>query len=366
VATCCSSLAVARAEGMAAATLRYNANASPPRRLVGRAVRAAVASIAIVAFLCKDFKLFNHASSSFVDAEGVRRFAPPAPDGYIKSAWVQSLKYVYGDEDEAFVRRMSREEAEARACEYCRAFGDVVERIGASKSNAHGLELASGGGQFVRDARARGINLVGVDPRLGSMKGFAAELLARGEATVAELTKLPYKTGHFDFLVAFEPFGKIHVTQTASNVDPVVNEATRVAKIGATWIFAAHATLNGRVASSIAGDERAVYKTRRWWLDTFCAHGWAPDDDVYMKLVATASVDEKTLSPATSSDFVPHTPTPRSWFVLRRVRKIQACSCAVPSGRDEKNFCGTVGRPNAQSEVKAFWKSLNRKSIVVS
>ena len=91
MATCCSSLAVARAEGMAAATLRYNANASPPRRLVGRAVRAAVVSLAIVAFLCKDFKLFNHASSSFVDAEGVRRFAPPAPDGYIKSAGLQSL-----------------------------------------------------------------------------------------------------------------------------------------------------------------------------------------------------------------------------------------------------------------------------------
>ena len=344
---------------MAATKLRYTGNTPAPRR-VGRAVRAAIVVVVTVWLLCADLQLFA-SDSSFIDAEGVRRFAPPAPDGYIKSAWLQSLKYVYGDEDEAFVRRISREEAEARTCEYCRAFGDIVERIGAS--NKQGLELASGGGQFVRDARARGVNLVGVDPRLGSLKGFAAELLARGEATMAELTQLPYKTGHFDFIVAFEPFGKIHVTQTAANVDPVVNEATRVAKIGATWIFAAHATVNGRAESlSSVGDERAV-KTRRWWLDTFCAHGWTPDHEEYMKLLATASVDETSVSVSPSSDFVPHTPTPRSWFVLRRVRKVQSCSCKAPIGRDEENFCGTIGRPNARSEVKAFWKSL-RKTIV--
>jgi hypothetical protein len=194
--------------------------------------------------------------------------------------------------------------------------------------------------------RAHGLNIVGVDPRIANTRDRGGDLAAKGVATAASLRRLPYRRAYFDYVVAFEPFGKMEMQATKENVDPVINEATRVTKKGAMMVFALAKTLDGRDD----GDGDAAHQSRRWWMDTFCAHGWVEDKEGYLKLIASEDSSSKRRI--------------RRWFVLKRVKKVKkrgSCACVVPKGRDAESFCGGRGRPNARKEVKAFWKSLGRR-----
>jgi len=335
------------------ATLRFDASAherkisSLRRARVGlRVTLSALASVVVVI-------LTTHSTSRTRTRSERGRGAPPAPTSALMTSIAIVARAMSWDDETGFTQReLARERAE-ETCAYCEALANVVS----GEASGRGLELASGSGAFAREMRRRGVDVIGVDPRLRTSVGVAGDALARGDDVAAELAELPFATAHFDFVVALEPFAKLGVEQRAKNVDPVINEATRVVKIGGTMIFAARATLNGREEpdATAGGDDRAGSKTRRWWIDTFCAHGWVPDDDKYMALVKTARVDV---------DKTPRTSTPRSWFVLRRVSKMQECACVTPEGRDEDNFCGRIGRPNARNEVRAFWSTLKSRRYV--
>ena len=148
------------------------------------------------------------------------------------------------DDDEA--RAVTIGEAEMRAtCGACEGMGAFVRAAAGRRRDARGLELASGTGTFLREMRERGFKMVGVDPRIARTRDRGGDLAAKGVATAASLRRLPYRRAFFDYVVAFEPFGKMEMKATKENVDPVINEATRVAKKGAMMVFALAKTLDG-------------------------------------------------------------------------------------------------------------------------
>ena len=314
-------------------------------RTVGRQrrVRPTHAILALVCAACvvASGRRSVREASSFIDANGVRRRAPPAPSA---SAWLDTFG-LSSLTTSSSTREASAEEVDG-ACEACEATRDVV-RATARRRRARGVELACGSGKYLRALRDEGFDVMGVEPRIGNARDGAAGLLAEGVVAAAPLRTLPFKRAFFDYVLAFEVFGKMRTKTTKENVDPVVNEATRVAKYGARMVFATRRTLDGRGVGG--GDD---FKSRRWWMDTFCAHGWVEDTDAFLSLVK-------------SKDGTSSKTGPRNWFVLKRVRKIKKrgkCTCAVPPGKDAENFCGGEGRPKARDEVKAFWKSLRERS----
>jgi len=314
-------------------------------RTVGRQRRVrpthAILALVCVACVVASGRRSVGDASSFIDANGVRRRAPPAPSA---SAWLDSFG-LSSLTTSSSTREASAEEVDG-ACEACEATRDVV-RATARRRRARGLELACGSGKYLRALRDEGFDVMGVEPRIGNARDGAAGLLAEGVVAAAPLRTLPFKRAFFDYVLAFEVFGKMRTKTTKENVDPVVNEATRVAKYGARMVFATRRTLDGRGGGG--GDD---FKSRRWWMDTFCAHGWVEDTDAFLSLVK-------------SKDGTSSKTGPRNWFVLKRVRKIKKrgkCTCAVPPGKDAENFCGGEGRPKARDEVKAFWKSLRGRS----
>ena len=289
----------------------------------------------------------DYDDGSFVDEDGVRRRAPPAPS----ARWLDSFG-LSSPSDASASDAASAEEVDG-ACEACEAARELVRAVAKrSGKRARGVELACGGGKYLRSLREEGLDVVGVDPRMGNVRDGAEELLASGVVASAPLRTLPFKRGFFDYVLAFEVFGKIRAKATRENVDPVVNEATRVAKYGARMVFATRRTLDGRGGGDVGADDDR-FKSRRWWMDTFCAHGWVEDSDAFLSLVE-------------SKDGTSSKTGPRNWFVLKRVKKVKkkhgACACAVPPGRDTENFCGGEGRPNARDEVKAYWKSLRGRA----
>jgi ubiquinone/menaquinone biosynthesis C-methylase UbiE len=293
--------------------------------------------------------------ASFIDDEGIRRFAPPSPPAASwLSGWFDGWDFGAAQE----VAEISSEEVES-LCAYCDAFGDFFKsdkfrKGGALGRKPKGLELASGNGKLLTFLREEGAcDVVGVDPRIANVRNQAGTLLASGAAQVAHLTKLPYRSNHFDYLIAIEPFGKIGLPVIPRNVDPVLNEATRVAKLGATMVFAARTTLDG---TAVLSGETDGFKSRRWWMDTFCAHGWIENTKMYAQLLDQASPVKLDVGQSETSG-------PRNWFVLKRVKKSvksKKCRCTVPKGRDARKFCGGEGRKNARDEVKALWKVMRK------
>lgn len=319
-------------------------------RVVARPRRCRPTLLALVVVACATLAFARRAASSdargatFVRPDGARIGAPPAPPSALASWFARDRRE--RDDDEA--RAVTIGEAEMRAtCGACEGMGAFVRAAAGRRRDARGLELASGTGTFLREMRERGFKMVGVDPRIANTRDRGGDLAAKGVATAASLRRLPYRRAFFDYVVAFEPFGKMQMKATKENVDPVINEATRVAKKGAMMVFALAKTLDG--TADVDGDE--TYQSRRWWMDTFCAHGWVEDREGYRKLI-------------TSEDSSSSKRRVRRWFVLKRVKKVKkhgSCACFVPEGRDAESFCGGRGRPNARKEVKAFWKSLGRR-----
>jgi len=320
-------------------------------RVVARPRRCRPTLFVLVAVACATLTWAHRAASkdanatTFVRPDGARVRAPPAPPSALASWFARGR----AEDDDDETRAVTIGEAEMRAtCGACEGMGAFVRAAAGRRRAARGLELACGTGTFLREMRERGFKIVGVDPRIARTRDRGGDLAAKGVATAASLRRLPYRRAFFDYVVAFEPFGKMEMKATKENVDPVINEATRVAKKGAMMVFALAKTLDG---GSPVGDEDETYQTRRWWMDTFCAHGWVEDREGYRKLI-------------TSEDSSSSKRRVRRWFVLKRVKKVKkhgSCACFVPPGKDAESFCGGRGRPNARKEVKAFWKSLGRR-----
>jgi hypothetical protein len=337
------------ASEMAVTIRRTRSRACRPSALV---LLAFGALVAVISF---EYSSGDSRGASFIDDEGIRRFAPPSPPA---SSWLSGWfdGWDFGATQE--VAEISSEEVES-LCAYCDAFGnfltsDKFRKGGALGRKPKGLELASGNGKLLTFLREEGAcDVVGVDPRIANVRSQAGTLLASGAAQVAHLTKLPYRSNHFDYLIAIEPFGKIGLPVIPRNVDPVLNEATRVAKLGATMVFAARTTVDGTAVSS---GETDGFKSRRWWMDTFCAHGWVENTKMYAQLLDQAS-------PVKLDDGQSETAGPSNWFVLKRVKKSvksKKCRCTVPKGRDARKFCGGEGRKHARDEVKALWKAMRK------
>ena len=150
------------------------------------------------------------------------------------------------EDDDDETRAVTIGEAEMRAtCGACEGMGAFVRAAAGRRRDARGLELACGTGTFLREMRERGFKIVGVDPRIARTRDRGGDLAAKGVATAASLRRLPYRRAFFDYVVAFELFGKMEMKATKENVDPVINEATRVAKKGAMMVFALAKTLDG-------------------------------------------------------------------------------------------------------------------------
>lgn len=197
-----------------------------------------------------------------------------------------------------------------------------------------GLEIACGDCALVEELRKDGYNIIGVVPGDVGRQNAAAALASGAAVETSALRKLPYKHKNFDYVLALEVFERVGERARGETVDPVINELTRVTDHGSSMFFAT----------------RDDAQSRRWWMDTMCAHGWVEDKSMFLKIVeASAAASQK--------------PDPTRWFFLKRVKKVKdrgRCSCAVPEGYESEHFCGGSGRPNARDEVRAYWRSLRK------
>ena len=252
---------------------------------------------------------------SFVDDRGTRVRAPPSPTSVVSNA-LEHLRARTGAGEGGGV------DVDEDATRAARA---AAARAGKRR---RGIEFACGNCALELDARGK-YSLMGVIPRADRATEDGKRALAAGAAVAAPLRAVPFKRARFDYVVMLETFEKINARVSGEIVDPVINEATRVAKKGAIMVFAKR-----------AGSDRA----RGWWMDTFCAHGWAEDTKLYSKIVPIAVRRRGNV------------------FVLRRLKrvKMEKCRCSPPEGTDAKDYCGAPGRPNAQSEVREYWRSIKR------
>ena len=294
-------------------------------RARGRGVLALALALALVAYAYakgRDARATSR-DGSFLDDRGALRRAPPSPSS---SSWLSSF-LAYLDEGAALTTSGSTNPSStARGAAHA-----LATKLGARR---RGLEIACGDCALVEKLRKDGYDIVGVVPVDGGRRS-AAEALAAGAAVeTSALHRLPFKEKNFDYVIALEVFERVGERARGETVDPVINELTRVTDHGASMFFAT----------------RDDAQSRRWWMDTLCAHGWVEDRSMFLKLVeASGAASQK--------------PDPQRWFFLRRARKIKdrgRCSCAVPKGYDSERFCGGSGRPNARDEVRAYWRSLKK------
>ena len=248
-------------------------------------------------------------ASSFIDANGVRRRAPPAPSA---SAWLDSFG-LSSLTTSSSTREASAEEVDG-ACEACEATRDVVRAT--ARRRARGLELACGSGKYLRALRDEGFDVMGVEPRIGNARDGAAGLLAEGVVAAAPLRTLPFSERFSITCSRLRCSGRCgrrrrRKTSILSSMKRLEWPST-----GRGWC--SRREERSTVARCGGGGD---FKSRRWWMDTFCAHGWVEDTDAFLSLVK-------------SKDGTSSKTGPRNWFVLKRVRKIKKRGkCTSPCRR---------------------------------
>ena len=296
-------------------------------RARGRGVLILVLALALVAFAyAKGRDVWAgraHRDGSFLDDRGALRRAPPSPSS---ASWLSSF-LAYLDEGSVLSALGSTNpSSSARGAAHA-----LANRAGRRR---RGLEIACGDCALVEELRKDGYDVVGVVSGDGGRRNAAAALAAGAAVETSALRKLPFKRKNFDYVLALEVFERAGERARGETVDPVINELTRVTDHGGSMFFAT----------------RDAAQSRRWWMDTLCAHGWVEDRSMFLKIVeASGAASQK--------------PDPTRWFFLKRVKKIRdrgRCSCAAPKGYDAERFCGGPGRANARDEVRAYWRSLKK------
>lgn len=97
---------------------------------------------------------------------------------------------------------------------------------------------------------------MGVDLRIVCMCDWGGDLVVKGVVTAASLRRLSYRRAFFDYVVAFEMFGKMEMKVMKENVDLVINEVMCVVKKGVMMVFVLVKMFDG---GSSVGDEDETY-----------------------------------------------------------------------------------------------------------
>lgn len=219
------------------------------------------------------------------------------------------------------------------SCHGCRYLSSLYKQY---KFNSV-FDAGCGTGLLVRELLNAGKEAYGVEAASLPLEKFAPDLLSNNTVFIRPLHDTPFKDEYFDFILSTEVFEHVPL----ADVDRSVQELSRVAKKNAK----AFVTIgmgssrfdreDSRKKSDIAGFAmdfkfHETVKSRRWWLDTFCAFGWYEDFTSYKKTV-------ELMEKAGYHQNIP----PRGWFNLVKGPVGSAsCKCTTFPGRKAEIWCG--------------------------
>lgn len=152
------------------------------------------------------------------------------------------------------------------------------------------LEVACAKGYFVLEARARGLNVVGVDLSEYAISKALPEV--QPHVRVGTVLDLPYGDGEFDVLVAWEFME--HIPE--EDLGRAVREMLRVTRPGAYLIYRIGISDPSPAVSGATYEQHDHSHFHEvpssWWRDDFASRGWDHLSDVEVALnTAHAGVD---------------------------------------------------------------------------